>query len=68
MWKRKRTPLGTRRGVAKLLGVSISTIDNWTKAGWLTPIRFGRLVRFDMNQVDALIEDAQADDADTTEL
>ena len=47
--------------IPTLLGVSISTVDNWTKAGLLTPIRFGnRCVRFDMDEVTALVEKAQA--------
>ena len=63
MWQRQR-PLGTRKGVAALFCVSISTVDNWVKEGRLKPIRFGRLVRFDMDKVEAMIEEAREDDND----
>lgn len=41
----------TREQTAKLLGVSLVTIYNWTKANILTAYRVGNKVRFKENEV-----------------
>lgn len=46
----------TRDETAKLLGVSLVTLHNWTKANILTAYRVGNKVRFKENEVLASLQ------------
>ena len=43
------------RELCRLLGCSDRTIRNWVRAGRLRPVRRGRSVYYDLNEVDALL-------------
>ena len=42
----------TRQQVAEMIGVSLPTIHNMTKAGKLTGYRFGHVVRYKLGEVE----------------
>ena len=42
----------TRREAAKLLNVSLGTLGNWERAGYIKPSRIGRRVYFTEKQID----------------
>ncbi len=42
-------------GLAKRLGVSPRTVQNWTAIGRIPSLRIGRLTRFDAAKVDAAL-------------
>ncbi len=42
-------------GAAQHIGVSTYTIDRLAKAGRITAHRLGRLVRYDLNELDAML-------------
>ena len=42
----------TRREAAKLLDVSLGTLQNWERAGHIKPSRIGRRVYFTETQID----------------
>lgn len=44
----------TRREAAERLRVTERTIDRWTRAGRLKTVRVGRLVRYELTDIDAL--------------
>jgi excisionase family DNA binding protein len=46
----------TKDEAAQHIGVSVYTIDRLVKAGVITAHRLGRLVRFDLNEVDLLLQ------------
>ena len=39
-------PLLTRREVAEMLGISIATVHNWTKAGKIPHLKIGGVIRY----------------------
>lgn len=45
---------------ANLLGVSVSTIDNMRRDGFLIPYRFGKAVRFRLSDLEELAEKRRA--------
>lgn len=49
----------SRRQVAELLGVSLATVDNWTKEQRLLKHRIGPVVRFKKNEVLAALTSLQ---------
>lgn len=50
----------TREQVAEYLGIHVNTVDNWRTDGRITAYRAGdRLVRFDLNEVDAMLTPTQ---------
>jgi len=49
-----------KKEAANLLGVSVSTIDNMRRDGFLTPYRFGKAVRFRMSDLEDLAERRKA--------
>jgi len=46
----------TKTDTAKLLHVSIKTLERWEKDGLLHPIRISRSVRYRRDDIEALIE------------
>lgn len=46
----------TRKDVSKLLGVSLVTIHEWCKKGILKPKRIGTRVRFDLADIEEILE------------
>lgn len=55
----RRTPLMSLRQAAERLGVSRQTLHKWEAVGYLTPLRYGRRVRYRRCDVDDVAE-AQA--------
>ncbi|PTM11094.1 MAG: hypothetical protein DA408_14475 [Bacteroidetes bacterium] len=49
-----------KKQAAKVLGVSVSTIDNMRRDGFLTPYRFGKAVRFKLSDLYELTEKRKA--------
>lgn len=49
-----------KKEAANLLGVSVSTIDNMRRDGFLIPYRFGKAVRFRLSDLDELAEKRRA--------
>ena len=47
----KENILLTRKETAKLLGVCVATLDNWTREGKLTKYRNGNTVRYSKKEV-----------------
>ena len=45
----------SRKEVAKIIGKSTDTVDNWSKAGILTPYKMGRSVYFKRGEVYAAL-------------
>lgn len=48
-------PTLTRKETAKMLGVSLSTLWQWEKSGYLTPVKIGTKVMYRPTDVDALL-------------
>lgn len=46
----------TRRQVAQIIGVSLPTLHNMTKAGKLTGYRFGHVVRYKLGEVEKALK------------
>ena len=46
----------TRKEVSNLLGVSLVTIHEWCKKGILKPKRIGTRVRFDLADIEEILE------------
>jgi len=52
----------TREQAAQHIGVHPNTIDRWRAEGRITGYRAGeRLVRFDLNEIDAMVSAGQED-------
>jgi predicted DNA-binding transcriptional regulator AlpA len=49
---RKELLLLYRHQLAEMFGVHVNTIDNYVKRGWLKPIRLGKLVKFNADEID----------------
>ena len=47
----KENTLLTRKDTAKLLGISLPTLNEWTKAGELTSYRIGSSIRYKHHEV-----------------
>jgi excisionase family DNA binding protein len=54
-----RSPLLTTVEVARIFGCSLDTVRRWNKSGRLPGIRVGQLLRFEPEDVDALIQNGQ---------
>lgn len=46
----------TRKETAVYLGLAKSTVDLWSRQGKLTKIYFGKSVRFDREEIDAILK------------
>lgn len=46
----------TRREAAKVLNVTTRTLERWERAGRLSPLRNGRLVRYRVEDVQAFFD------------
>ena len=49
-----------KKEAANILGVSVSTIDNLRRDGFLTPTRFGKAVRFKLSDLYELADKRKA--------
>lgn len=49
---RLQTELITRKEAAKVLGVSLPTINDWTKTGKITGYRIGSRIRYKRNEIE----------------
>ena len=45
----------TKKQVAELFGMSLGSVGNWVKYGWLQQIKVGKAVRFDRDLIIELI-------------
>lgn len=54
----------TKPEAAAVLRVSIKTLERWAAAGMVTPIRFGRTVRFRAADIRRLADDGCTPDPD----
>lgn len=46
----------TRFEVASMLKISLPTLSEWTKLGWLTSYKMGNRVYYKLNEVESAIE------------
>lgn len=53
----KSEGLMSRNSVADLLGISISTLDNWCRAGLIERVKVGRAVRYTPESIRNFIEE-----------
>lgn len=60
MWEHKR-PLGRKKDAAKVLGVSVRTLERLIASGEVEHIKLGRQVRFDMDLLVAQVRRQEAD-------
>ena len=51
----RERPTLTRKETAKLLGVTLSTLWQWAKSGYLTPVKIGTKVMYRPSDVEALL-------------
>ena len=58
-------PLTTRQGLAKQIGTSVRTIDEWKALGIIPHFKIGGLVRFDFDEVMATLRERYAVQAKT---
>lgn len=56
----RRTPLMSLRQAAERLGVSRQTLHKWEAVGYLTPLRFGKRIRYRRCDVDDVAEAQEA--------
>jgi len=52
---RKEKPTLSRNEVAKMLGVTYTTLWSWAKSGYLVPVKIGTKVMYKASDVDALL-------------
>lgn len=52
--ERSAATLLTREATAKRLGVDVSTLWRWDRAGYLRPVRIGRAVYYKLLDIEAL--------------
>lgn len=52
----REKPTLTRNEVAKTLGVTLTTLWQWAKSGYLVPVKIGTKVMYRATDVDALLE------------
>jgi len=46
----------TRKEVTEILGISLSTLNNWSKDGTIPGYRIGSLVRYKRSEIDATLK------------
>lgn len=51
----KKQPTITRAEAAKSLNVALSTLSNWDKSGYLSPVKIGRKVLYKASDIDRLL-------------
>lgn len=49
--------LASRKATADYLGISIATLDNWTRAGLIERVKVGRAVRYTPESIENFIEE-----------
>lgn len=47
------------RELSEYLGVRVSTLYSWVSQGRITPVKLGRLDRFDIREIDEWIEESK---------
>ena len=51
----RERPTLTRKETAKMLGVTLSTLWQWTKSGYLVPVKIGTKVMYRPTDVEAML-------------
>lgn len=47
------------RELSEYIGVSVSTVYDWVAKGCIPSFRFGRLIRFDLGEIDQWINESR---------
>ena len=51
----RERPTLTRKETARMLGVTLATLWQWAKSGYLTPVKIGTRVMYRPSDVDAML-------------
>lgn len=54
----------TEDGVAQHVGASANTVRRWREQGLITAHKVGRLVRYDLTEIDQMLADSRQEVAD----
>lgn len=49
----------TRKEVSKMLGVSLVTINEWSKKGIIQPMKIGSRIRFEKKSIEMVLESSK---------